>query len=243
VVGNNKALGVICARGGSKGIPKKNLRLIGAIPLIGWSINSARQCKFLDRIIVSTDDKEIASVAKKFGAEVPFLRPGHLARDDSAEWLAWRHAIEYLEETENFCANYLVVLPPTSPFRRLSDIEKSIELIEAGDVDMVVSATMARRNPYFNMIELNAQGYASLSKPNNRGIFRRQEAPAVYDMTTVVYTSKTEYIKKANGIFDGRVKSVVVSEISGIDIDTEFDLQFAEFLHSKRLVGQHEEDI
>ncbi len=233
---NNKILCLICARGGSKGIPGKNIRPLGGIPLIGWSINTAKQSSFFDRIVVSTDSQEIASIAEEYSAEVPFIRPGDLAKDDSPEWQVWQHAITELKRLDKFQADYMVSLSPTSPFRSEEDMIKSLELLHNDDADIVISVTPSGRNPYFNMVELNSDGFANLSKtPSNKPI-RRQDAPEVFDMSTVIYATRIDFVLNANSIFDGKVKVVVIPENRAIDIDTELDFMFAEFLISEGLV-------
>ena len=236
-------LGLICARGGSKGVPKKNIKPLGGRPLICWSIEVARQCSYIDRIIVSTDDPDIAAIAKDHGAEVPFIRPARLAGDNSPEWLVWQHAIRKLAETENFTSNYLTVLPPTSPFRSIEDVNKSIELIDEENMDIVISVTHSNRNPYFNMVELGADGFAYLSKKPEQIVFRRQDAPKVFDMTTVLYTANTDFVLNANGVFDGRVKALEIPDTRAMDIDTGMDFKFAEFLISEGLDRLNENHI
>lgn len=233
---DKKVLGLICARGGSKGVPKKNIRPLGGKPLIGWSIETADQCTFIDRVVVSTDNQEIATVAKSYGAEVPFMRPVELAEDNSPEWLVWQHALRKLEELDQFRAEYLVVLSPTSPFRSAEDIRKGLELIHKADTDIIISVNDSGRNPYFNMVELDSDRFAHLSKIPEKKVFRRQDAPQVYDMTTAVYAAHTDFVLHANGIFDGRVKALMIPEIPALDIDTELDFKFAEFLISEGLI-------
>jgi CMP-N-acetylneuraminic acid synthetase len=230
MIDERSILALICARGGSKGVHKKNIRSLGGKPLVGWSIDIAKRCGAIDRIVVSTDDDEIAEIASSLGAEVPFMRPSGLAQDHSPEWLVWQHALREMENIGGFRADYLVVLPPTSPFRSTDDISKSISLIHKDVADIVISVTASGRNPYFNMVELDGSGFASLSKAQGKRITRRQDAPKVYDITTVLYAAKTPYVKSASGVFDGKVQVVEIPEIRALDIDTELDLKFAEFL-------------
>jgi N,N'-diacetyl-8-epilegionaminate cytidylyltransferase len=230
-------MGLICARGGSKGVPRKNIRVLGGIPLMAWSIKAARGCEPIDRIVVSTEDAEIADVGRLFGAEVPFLRPAELAQDDSPEWLSWHHALETLYTLEGYRPDYLITLSPTSPFRSVADICRSLELIETGQADIVISVKEAARSPYFNMVELDDQGFARLFKETTPRITRRQAAPPVYDMTTVVYAANVGFILGASHIFDGRVQTVLIPEIRALDIDTELDFKFAEFLVNEGLVS------
>lgn len=230
MIDGKRVLGLVCARGGSKGVPRKNLRSLRGRPLIAWSIASAKACPWIDRVILSTDDTEIAETAKSFGAEVPFLRPEELARDDSPEWLVWRHALAEMETRHGFAADYLVVLPPTSPFRDIADIEASLRRLHETGADIVLSVTDASRNPYFNMVELDAIGAASLCKRPANGIVRRQDAPKVFDVTTVVYSARTEFVRKAGGTWEGTVQAVQIPPVRALDIDTELDMRFAEFL-------------
>lgn len=235
-------LGLICARGGSKGVPKKNIKLLGGRPLICWSIETARQCSYIDKVVVSTDSPDIAATAKEHGAEVPFIRPAPLAKDNSPEWLVWQHALRTLSEMENFTSDYLTVLPPTSPFRSIEDVNESIELLDNENIDIVISVTHSNRNPYFNMVELDSDGFAYLSKRSEQIVFRRQDAPRVLDMTTVLYTAKTDFVLNASGVFEGRVKTLEIPEIRALDIDTKMDFKFAEFLISDGLVNLNEND-
>jgi CMP-N-acetylneuraminic acid synthetase len=222
-----KYVALICARGGSKGLPGKNIKLLDGIPLIGRSILAAKQVDRIDRIIVSTDSKDIAVVARKYGAEVPFMRPSELAQDESSEWLVWQHALDYLEKDSPQSLDGLVNLPATAPLRSYIDIENCLDEYERGDVDIVITVTEAHRSPYFNMVANDKNGYSSLIISGNN-IVRRQDVPVVYDMTTVAYVAKPEYVKNSNGIFDGRVRSVYVPINRAIDIDTELDFRVAE---------------
>ncbi len=155
----------IFARGGSKGLPGKNIRLLGGKPLIAWSIEQALAVKRIKRVIVSTDDAEIAAVAKQYGAEVPFMRPAELARDDSPEWLAWRHALNYLKDTEGEMPQTMVSLPATAPLRQPVDIENCLDEYEKSNADMVITVTEANRSPYFNMVKANDDGTVGLVIP------------------------------------------------------------------------------
>ncbi len=220
-----KIYGFIFARGGSKGVPGKNIKPLGGIPLIAHSINAAKASGMIDRIIVSTDDQGIADAAIQYGAEVPFMRPAELATDNSPEWSAWRHAIEEINDCDIF-----VSLPCTSPLRSGEDIKRCIELYLEGNCDMVITTRKAERHPSFNMVILDDQGYASIAMPMSGTITRRQDAPKIFDMTTVAYVTSPQFIQEHNGAFQGRVKSVEIPAERAVDIDTELDFAFAEFL-------------
>lgn len=223
-----KAVAFIFARGGSKGLPGKNIRPLGGKPLIAWSIESALAVKRIARVIVSTDSEQIASVAREHGAEVPFIRPDELARDDSPEWLAWRHALQYLLETDNVLPGAMVSVPTTAPLRLPLDIENCLDEYEKGDADMVITVTDAYRSPYFNMVKTNADGTVGLVIPPQSAIARRQDAPMVYDMATVAYVARTEFVMTHSAMFQGRVRAVHVPAERAIDIDTLLDFQIAE---------------
>jgi N-acylneuraminate cytidylyltransferase len=224
---------LICARGGSKGLPGKNIKLLNGIPLIGWSINIAKQMNNVSRIIVSTDSIDIAQIAKEFGAEVPFIRPDYLAQDGSSEWLVWRHTVNYLKENDEEGVDALIVLPATSPLRSIGDIDTCIEKFESSKVDSIITVSEASRSPYFNMI-INNNDYASLVIQPESQIIRRQDAPKVFDMTTVAYIVDANFIIKHNGMFEGRVKSVVIPQERAIDIDNLIDFKVAECLLNQK---------
>jgi N-acylneuraminate cytidylyltransferase len=221
---------LICARGGSKGLPGKNIKPLNGIPLIGWSINIAKQIKRASRIIVSTDSEEIAKVALEYGAEVPFMRPKELAQDDSPEWLVWRHAVKYVESHGEEDIDAIVVLPVTAPLRAVNDVDSCIDLFEEGEIDSVITVNKANRSPYFNMTVNNDRGYALLVISPENQITRRQDAPEVFDMTTVAYVVNANVVKLSNSIFEGRVKSIIIPQERSIDIDTLLDFKIAECL-------------
>jgi N-acylneuraminate cytidylyltransferase len=221
----------IFARGGSKGVPRKNIRLLAGKPLIAYAIETARASELIDRVIVSTDDAEIANVALQYGAEVPFMRPSELAQDDSPEWSAWQHAIRMLEGAEGrLRLDAFVCVPPTSPLRSVEDVDACVRMLLAGDTDMVITVRPAERSPYFNMVVLDDLSYARLVIQPQQATFRRQDVPVVYDMTTVAYAARPEFVLGANSMFQGKVKAVVVPSDRALDIDTELDFRIAEFL-------------
>ncbi|MCF8286358.1 MAG: acylneuraminate cytidylyltransferase family protein [Chitinophagaceae bacterium] len=223
-----KTVAFIFARGGSKGLPGKNIRLLEGKPLIAWSIEHAFAVKKIDRVVVSTDSEEIAETARNYGAEVPFIRPSYLAEDDTPEWLAWRHALNYLMETSGSLPDIMVSLPVTAPLRLPIDIDNCLYEYEKGAVDAVITATDAHRNPFFNMVKLNEDGFVSLVNSSESGIARRQDVPIVYDMTTVCYVLSPEFVMNHNSLFEGKVKMIHVPAERAIDIDTLLDFHIAE---------------
>lgn len=229
-----KTVAFIFARGGSKGLPGKNIRPLNGKPLIAWAIEHALAVRRIERVIVSTDSEEIATVARQYGAEVPFIRPTELAQDDSPEWLAWRHALNYLCETTGTLPEVMVSVPTTAPLRLAIDIENCLDEYEKGNADMVITVTDAHRSPYFNMVKINADGTVGLVNQPQSVIARRQDAPVVYDMATVCYVANPEFVMFHNATFEGRVKAVQVPSERAIDIDTLLDFQIAESLLNVR---------
>ncbi len=226
-------LGAIFARGGSKGVPRKNIRPLAGKPLIAYAIETARASHYIDRVIVSTDDEEIAAVAREFGAEVPFMRPAELARDDSPEWMAWQHAIRTMQKQLDEPLRAFVSVPATSPLRAVEDVDACIRLLLESDADVVITVTPAARNPYFNMVVLDEEQTAHLVMTGEAAVHRRQDAPAVYDITTVAYAARPEFILNHHALFEGKIKAVLVPPERALDIDTVLDFQFAEFLLEK----------
>ena len=224
----------IFARGGSKGLTGKNIRLFAGKPLIAWAIETAKGVDGIDEVLVSTDSEEIAKVALDFGAHVPFLRPEDLSRDDSPEWNAWRHALQYFHDNDGEMPGALLSVPTTAPLRVVEDLQKCVDLYQAGGCDSVITVTEAHRNPYFNMVSLAENGDTEIVCQNARGLTRRQDAPEVFDITTVAYVVNSGFIMKQNGLFEGLVKSIRVPIERSIDIDTakEFN-QATTFLRIK----------
>jgi len=223
-----------CARGGSKGLPGKNVLPLAGKPLIAWAIECATSAARVDRMIVSTDSPEIAEAARAAGAEVPFMRPAELARDDSPEWLVWRHALTWLKENEGRYPDALLVVPATAPLRERQDLESALDEFEKGGADMVISVTEAHRSPYFNMVRANDDGTVGLVIPPTGVVFRRQDAPVVHDITTVGYVARPEFVMEKSGMFQGRVRAVHVPVERSLDIDTPLDFQMAEWLLARR---------
>lgn len=222
-----KTIAFIFARGGSKGVKRKNIRPLGGKPLIAYSIEGAKQSSLINDIYVSTEDDEIAKISASYGAKV-IERPKELAEDDSPEWLSWQHAINSVEDFDIF-----ISLPATSPFRNLQDIERSIQKLKnEPSADAIISVTQASRNPWFNMVRLDQEGCAELVNPSSLAplIARRQDAPLIYDVTTISFTTSPSFIKNNDGLFDGKVKTIEIPQERSLDIDTEFDFLTAEAL-------------
>ena len=227
-----KACGFIFARGGSKGLPGKNIRPFHGKPLIAWSIEQALSVDRIERVIVSTDSEEIAMIARRYGAEVPFMRPCELASNEASEWLAWRHALNYVLESTGILPEVMVSVPATAPLRIPIDIENCLSKYFEDDADVVVTMTDSHRSPYFNMVKVNEEGEVVLVIPPQSSIVRRQDVPVVYDMATVCYVANSNFVLSHNSIFEGRVKGVHVPIERSIDIDTLRDFKIAEYFFS-----------
>lgn len=224
-----KRYGFVFARSGSKGVPRKNIRMLAGKPLLAYAIESGFATGLLDDIVVSTDSEEIATIARQYGARTPFLRPAELARDTSPEWLAWQHAVSWLHEHgEPF--DIFVSLPATAPLRTPEDIVKCIRVFEEGDCDLVVTCTPAQRHPMFNMYRVDDAGYAHMYAPADPPVIRRQDAPPAFDGTTMVYVSCPKYIREQSSLWAGRVKAVTFPRERALDIDDPLDFRIAEML-------------
>lgn len=224
-----KTIAFIFARGNSEGVKNKNIKLLAGKPLIAYSIEMAQSISSISETYVSTDSEQIAQIALSFGSKV-IERPSELASSTAPEWLAWRHAIEYLHSKEvNF--DRFISLPTTSPLRDKSDVEKCLNKLDK-ETDIVITMSEAKRSPWFNMV-IEKNSYVEIVMGKNPDINRRQDAPLCYDLTTVSYVSRPEYILSSEGIFSGRVKAVKIPAERAIDIDTEFDFTVAELLINK----------
>ena len=223
-------VGMVFARGGSKGIPNKNLQLVAGKSLIERAIDTALASHKVERIIVSTDSTEIAEVAIAAGAEVPFLRPAHLAEDSSSEWFAWRHALAFLNKSDGILPDAMISIPTTSPLRLVSDIDACIEAYYQGGWDTLITVTEAQRNPYFNMVQIDPGGRASIAVTPPSDIVRRQDSPVLFDICTIAYVVRAEFVLEHDSMWDGRVGTVVIPQERALDIDTPFDLKLAELI-------------
>lgn len=216
----------IFARGGSKGLPGKNIRPLAGKPLLQYSIDTALASPSISQVFVSTDDAAIASVAISAGAVV-IERPSELATDTSPEWLSWRHAIEWA--TAHYGAfDGFISLPATSPLRSVSDVEAAIAKRRKQNADICISVTPANRSPYFNMVKATVDGWVELVNKPAGDVARRQDAPPVFDITTVVYATTPSFVLEHYGLFSGKVTSIEVPKERAVDIDDIYDFKLAE---------------
>ena len=216
----------ICARGGSVGVPRKNIKQLHGLPLIAHTILQAKACAGIDAVYVSTDDEEIAAVARQYGAQVPFLRPPHLAGNAAPKVPVIAHLADWDEAHVGPFAR-LIDLDPTSPLRSAADIDQCLALLDA-DTDVVITAFESEKNPYFNMVNQKPDGNIGLVCAGNDAVVARQLAPKVFSMNASIYVWHRHTLAK--GLWAGRVRMHVMPRERSIDIDSELDFRIVELL-------------
>lgn len=234
-----KRLCTVCARGGSKGVKGKNTRPLLGKPLLCYSIEQARASGLFDAIAVSSDSEAILAIAQQCGVDHVVLRPADLASDQAAKLPAIRHCVVEVQQRTGIDFDTLVDLDATSPLRLPQDIIDAVALLESNAVGNVITAMPARRSPYFNMVELTADGVAQLSKPLPGPIVRRQDAPRCYDMNASIYVWAAPRLLASDQLFHPDTRLHVMPEERSIDIDSELDFQFVEFVMAQRLADSN----
>jgi len=228
-----KNLCTIGMRGGSKGIFDKNLRKLCGKSLMSYTIEQALQSELFEHVVVSTDSEKIANTAKGLGAETWFLRPSELATDEAPKIPAIRHALQESEKYYSQTFDVLVDLDVTSPLRKVDDITTAFkQFIDEGS-DILITASPARKNPYFNMVEIINDKVQKVKKLDISPV-RRQDAPIVYDMNASIYIWRRKALLDYDTLFTDKTSLYVMPEERSIDIDTELDWQFVEFIVNKR---------
>jgi len=224
----------ICARGGSKGVKNKNIREIKGHPLIYFTVKQALDSKLFDVVAVSSDSAEILEEAKKAGAHCLIKRPDELATDTSAKLPVIQHAVTKAEEFLGKKADILVDLDCTSPLRNVQDIKNAVELLISTGAPNVITGAAARRSPYFNLVEMKADGTVALAKKLEKTVVRRQDAPQCFDMNASIYVWSREGLFDSQSALREGTRIYVMPEERSLDIDSELDFQIVEFLMSKR---------
>lgn len=217
-----RIIGIIPARGGSKVIPGKNIKPLLDKPLIAYTIEVALKSNCLSRVIVSTDDKEIARIAEEYGAEIPFIRPSSLAMDTTPMLPVIQHAIAYLHNEENYYPDVIVLLQPTSPLRRVEHIKEALEIFFKKDVDSVISINEVRHR--FGSF------HDRVFKPYFKEGKGRKDVKPFYYENGLVYVSKVENIVMRNSLYGQKIGAFVVEDSCSIDIDTPFEFELAELI-------------
>lgn len=223
-------IATICARGGSQGVPGKNIKDLMGKPLIAHTIEQALACKKIDEVFVSTDSEDIAEVARAAGAKVPFIRPAELATSSAAKIPVIQHLVDHVINDEGMEVEKIVDLDPTSPLRELSDVEACIDLLDS-ETDCVITAFEAEKNPYFNMVE-EVDGNIQLVKKPAGAVVARQAAPNVYSMNASIYVWRPETLSK--GLWDGKIKMHIMPRERSIDIDAPLDFKIVELLMKEK---------
>jgi len=223
---------IIPARGGSKGIPRKNIKELCGKPLITYIIETALRVRELDRVIVSTEDKEIAEVAKKCGAEVPFMRPEELARDETPTLPVLQHAVKYLEEKENYKPDIIVLLYATSPLLKHERVSEAIKLLKARGFDSVLSVVEDRGHYWIKRGEDYERLYPKVLK-------NRQFTEPLFKENGAIYVCKRDLLMKENTMVGGKIGFLKMQKEESIDIDEPLDFEIAEFFMRRREYGKN----
>lgn len=228
-----KTLVIIPARGGSKGIPHKNIKPLGGKPLICRAIDNARAVADDTDICVSTDDAEIIRTVEDYGLKVPFVRPDYLASDTAGTYEVLLHALDFYEKLGRHY-DIVLLLQPTSPFRRDEDIRSALNLYSP-DIDMVVSVKPAAANPYYNCFEEDADGFLCHSKGDGKYV-RRQDAPAAWEYNGAIYVINPDSLKRSPLSRFRHVRKFVMDDLHSLDLDTPLDWKIAELLLSENQI-------
>lgn len=224
----NEILALILARGGSKGIPRKNIKKMLGKPLITYTIEAALNSKYIDRLVVSTDDNKIAELCKKNGADVPFMRPAELATDDSGSNKAILHALEWLKEKENYIPDYFALLQPTSPLRTAEDIDQAIEKLKnSKNANSLKSVYKTQESPYW-MREINEEGYLKPFIEKDENYYQRQKLPDLFMPNGAIYIIETAIFLKKLSFNTKKTIPYIMNYKKSIDIDDENDWKIAE---------------
>jgi N-acylneuraminate cytidylyltransferase/CMP-N,N'-diacetyllegionaminic acid synthase len=226
----------ICARGGSKGVKSKNTRVLLGKPLIAWTIEQAIKWGRADDVVVSTDSTDIARISQEYGALVPFMRPDELATDSAPKVPVIQHALGFMEKLRGTRYHLVVDLDPTSPLREIVDIENAYARMLAHPLaENLYSVCRAKKSPYFNMVELDNEGYSRLAKELPNPVFRRQDAPIVFEMNASIYVYRRDFLVSASSVHSERTLIYEMPPERSVDIDSEVDFTVVEQLMKKRV--------
>lgn len=220
----------ICARGGSKGVPNKNLRLLKGKPLIAHSIAAARETGMFDAIAVSSDSEEILKAAKEWGADYIIKRPDELATDSAAKVPSIQHCMLESEKLAGKTYDVVCDLDATAPLRNADDIRGSVQLLLDNDCTNVLSGMIARRSPYYNLLELNDEGYTVFSKSLPKTVIRRQDAPPCFDANSSIYVWYRDSLLESPFVVREKTMMYVMPEERSLDIDSELDFKIVQYL-------------
>ena len=230
---HQKVLGIINARGGSKGIPRKNIKALKGKPLIGYSIEAGLKSECIDDLIVSTDDEEIAAVAKEMGASVPFIRPADLSGDNVRQIEVILHCINYLKDEQQKNYDYIALLQPTSPLRIAEDIDNAYDLLIEKQADSVISFTSVENHHPYHMYYIEDHKIKSVID-HDRSNLQRQTLQEAFIVNGAVRIVNTDVLIKSKSFFSDNSVSYIMPNERSINIDEPYDWQLAEFILSRR---------
>ena len=229
-----KPICFIAARGGSKGVTRKNIRLLAGKPLIAYAIESSIKSKIFSHVVVSTEDKEIARISQKFGAEVPFSRPKKLATDSTGMTEVLLHGLKKLHAL-GYDFDTFVNRDCTVPFLRNKDVAGSIRLLKRKNCNAVFGVYRQHLNPYFNIMELDSNGFLKIVKDEEKRPISRQTAPIVYQLNGLFTYNTEKFFKYRNDLLLNALPYEIPIE-TGFMIDTEFEFKLAEFIIQKKII-------
>ena len=222
-----KTLAIIPARGGSKGIKRKNIRKLLGKPLISYTITAAKKAKTINKIVVSTDDAEIAKISKNYGAEIPFLRPKIFSKDTSSTIDVVNHTLEFLKNNQSYIPDIIVILQPTSPLRTSQIIDKSINSLKKSRATSVITVSKIIKHPFISYWIKN--DYLKPFETNSTKYSRRQDLPNLFYPSGSVYAFWNKTLEKSNSIYGNKIKPIIIND-PDIDIDHPIDMFFAEMI-------------
>lgn len=228
--GRLEILGIVPARGGSKGVARKNVHPLAGRPLIAWTISAALACPSLDRLVVSTEDAEIARVARQWGAETPFAQPADLAADDVPDLPVCRHALEWLRRNEGYRPDMVVWLRPTAPLRRTADIRDAVAKLAAGRADCLRSVSPVDHHPYWMKRRVDDRLVPFLEGKDEIAYPQRQRLPPLYRLNGAVDATWARTVEEHGFLFGGTMIAHVMDAARSLDIDSELDFRIAEIL-------------
>ncbi|MFH1288096.1 MAG: acylneuraminate cytidylyltransferase family protein [bacterium] len=233
-----RILTTIAARGGSKGVKDKNIRNLAGKPLIAYTIEQIIRWNKFDKFIISTDSDKIADIARSYGVDIPFMRLPELAGDNVGKLDVLRHALIEADKYYDRRFDAVLDLDATAPVRTIEDIDNIVERFKEKKVDCVFSVVAARKNPYFNMVEVCSGGNVSICKKNSGVVTSRQDSPRVYEMNASMYVYAREFLldKNNKNPYSKSASIYEMKEVSRVDIDNEIDFKFIEFLIKKEIV-------
>jgi N-acylneuraminate cytidylyltransferase/CMP-N,N'-diacetyllegionaminic acid synthase len=225
---NKTFLAIIPARGGSKGLPRKNIKSLCGKPLIAWSIEAGLNSKYVDEVMVTTDNKEIADISKQYGANVPFLRPKELASDTATTFDAIKHTIDFYKKKLNKEFDYIVLLEPTSPLREKDDVDKSIELLLKSNADSIVGICKTEdQNPAF-LVKKDKSGFINGYENKDMKPIRRQDIKDVYFFEGTIYVSQTDVLLEKKTFYHDKTIGYEVEKWKSLEIDDIYDFIMVE---------------